>query len=128
MSTNPIDPEVYPKQVEDAFRKAGQGREAVYIVADDLFMLKRIGDGFVKEEEYENATNVYQAIVWGILDRYETYPNVEVLDDVLYACGEAVDEYALEVEENEKLYERCIIILLGIYRWKPEHHREDQDT
>ncbi|HLQ30453.1 MAG TPA: SWIM zinc finger family protein [Ktedonobacteraceae bacterium] len=114
----PVDPQIYRDQVEAAFRNGGREWGAVKGISNDLYKIMQIGDGFAKEQDYVNATTVYEAVAMGTLERYTRYPDVDgYLGRVLNSCIDAIDEYIFDAQDDRATHEKCLQILFAIYRF-----------
>jgi uncharacterized Zn finger protein len=114
----PVDPQVYRDQVETAFRNGGREWGAVKSISNDLYKIMQIGSGFAEEQDYVNATIIYEAVTMGTLERYTRYPDVDgYLGRVLNSCIDAIDGYIYDAQDDRVTHEKCLQILFAIYRF-----------
>jgi len=82
-----IDPETYRRQIRYAMRNSDDW-EAVFDIAREIGAIADIGDAFAKQEDWENAQIVYQAMLDESLPSYlETQDEGDISSEI----GRAVD-------------------------------------
>jgi uncharacterized Zn finger protein len=89
----PVNAEMYRRQAEEAFHRAGYEWGAASEVADDLLTLKEIGDGFLAQQDPGSAAAVYQGIVTAVLANHQTvHDEPGDLHTVIGACVEGLQQ------------------------------------
>jgi uncharacterized Zn finger protein len=116
----PFNRELYRRQVDEIFRTTDRnkwGSEAR--AAEPLLRIQSIADDYAKQKNYDDAASIYEIIVKGILDNYDTFrwhADEGDLDDVVSDC---VDELGtcLKAAHDEKLREQIIQLLYTVYEF-----------
>ena len=119
----PIDPQIYRKQVEMAYRNAGDEWGAASEIADELLAIMETADSFVERHDYASATAIYNAIVTGVIDHHYEYQHQDEegeIDEVITECTGGLKQCLDEVQENSTLREQILRILFAIYRFNVE--------
>lgn len=89
----PVDPALYRRQVEIAFRSGGHEWGGESDVADELSTIMESADSFVQRHDYASATAVYEAIVTGIIDHYYEYEHESGdIEVVIRDCAEELKQ------------------------------------
>ncbi len=118
-----IDPQIYRKQVEMAYRNAGDEWGAASEIADELLAIMETADSFVERHDYASATAIYNAIVTGVIDHHYEYQHQDEegeIDEVITECTGGLKQCLDEVQENSALREQILRILFAIYRFNVE--------
>lgn len=117
----PINSEIYRRQVASAFRNAGNEWGAESDIAEELFSIKDIGDSFVQQQDYTNALVVYEAIVTGIIEDYDSYHDEEgEVGGVLNEIVDELSDYLDNVQDDRLLREKIMQVLFEIIRFDVE--------
>jgi uncharacterized Zn finger protein len=69
----PVNPQVYQRQVDNILRRAGHEWGAAQEIADELDSLKETADNFVEQGAYAGAVTIYEVIVRALLDNIYDY-------------------------------------------------------
>jgi hypothetical protein len=102
---DPVNPEIYRRQVAGIFRKYqydnyddyyDEGDDSAEEIADELLPIKGVADGFAQEGDFANAAIVYTALIAGVMEHYEDVPGdvdelVDVVDDCIDGLGDCLD-------------------------------------
>jgi hypothetical protein len=89
----PVNPEVYRRQAEAAFHRAGYEWGAASQVADELLTLKELGDGFLARQDAGSAAAVYQGIVAAVLAHHASlHDEPGDLHTVISACVRGLEQ------------------------------------
>lgn len=120
-SGQPINLEIYRRQVNTAIRRAGSGWGAAGRLADELAVTIEAADGLVAQQDYANAIAVYEVVVDGVLDQSLMYDDEDgYLHGVIQDCTEGLEQCFLPVQDDAKLHEKILHILFTIYRFDIE--------
>jgi len=123
----PVDPVVYRRQAETAFRAAHAGRRGRYEYDDDgwldegeiaekLDALLSIGDGFARQQDYANAAAVYEAVLSAVLDRYEEYQIQDELVGTVASCVEGLGHCLADEPVDSPVREDILRALFAVYQ------------
>jgi uncharacterized Zn finger protein len=89
----PVNPDVYRRQAEAAFYRAGGEWGAASRVADELLALKEIGDGFLARQDLGSAAAVFQGVVAAVLANHATvHDEPGDLHTVISDCVEGLEQ------------------------------------
>lgn len=114
----PVDPALFRRQVETAFRRAGNEWGAEAEVADELSAIQESADSFAQRRDYASAITGYNAIVAGIIEHHYEYRDGDgELHTVISACVETLGNWLDEVQGDSILRERILRILFSIYNF-----------
>lgn len=117
----PINSEIYRRRVASAFRNAGNEWGAESDIAEELFSIKDIGDSFVQQQDYTNALVVYEAIVTGVIEDYDSYHDEEgEVGGVLNEIVDELSDYLDNVQDDRLLREKIMQVLFEIIRFDVE--------
>lgn len=119
----PIDPQIYHKQVEMAYRNAGDEWGTASEIADELLAITETADNFAERHDYVSATAIYNAIVTGVIDHHYDYRHQDEegeIDEVITECIGGLKQCLDEVQEDSALREQILRILFAIYRFNVE--------
>ncbi len=122
----PVDPEVYRRQAEAAFRSTRSRRSSRYDddggwldegeIADKLDALLSLGDGFERQGDYANAAAVYEAVSSTVLDRYEEYNVQDELAGTVVACVEGLGRCLAGEPAGSPARESILPALVAVYQ------------
>lgn len=123
----PVDPAVYRRQAETAFRAIRSGHRGRYDYDDDgwldegeiaekLDALLAIGDGFAQQQDYANAAAVYEAVLSTVLDRYEEYQIQDELVGTLASCVEGLGRCLVGEPVGSPAREDILRALFAVYQ------------
>lgn len=117
-SKQKINPEMYRRQVATAFSGSDFEYGAASSIAEELRATLEIAKGFLAQGEMENAATVYETIVDGIIENYETVDDESgALGGVVKDCIEGLSK-CLETERaNADLREEILQTLFEVYRF-----------
>ncbi len=118
-----IDPQIYRKQVDMAYRNAGDEWGAASEIADELLAITEIADSFAERHDYASATAIYNAIVTGVINHHYEYRQQDEegeIDEVITECTGGLKQCLDEVQEDSALREQILQILFAIYRFNVE--------
>src|SRR2546425_41101 len=113
----PFNPEFYRHQVDEIFYTTDRntwGSEGR--AAGPLLRIVDIGNDYVQQQDYADAATLYDIIIRGILDNYDSFrwhPYEGDLDDVVEECVEGLgrclrgeqDDAAVRKQINQTLYD-----------------------
>ena len=116
--SNPVNPEVYLRQVFSAFRLGGDDWIASQRVARDISVTLDSGDRFLALADHAGAGIVYRAVTQGILEHYEMMPDEGgQLADVVDRCVEGLGNCLAGGGGDAVVRESCLQTLFDIYRF-----------
>lgn len=108
----PFNPEFYRRQVDEIFYTTDRntwGSEGR--AAGPLLRIVDIGNDYVQQQEYADAATLYDIIIRGILDNYDSFrwhPYEGDLDDVVEECVEGLGR-CLRAEQGDAAVRKQII-------------------
>src|SRR5712692_9004454 len=91
----PIDPQIYRRQVEMAYRNASDEWGASSEIADELLAIMEIADSFAEWHDYASATAIYNAIVTGVINHHYEYRRQDEegeIDEVITECVDGLKQ------------------------------------
>ncbi len=115
----PFNPELYRRQVAQIFsttdrtKWGSEGR-----AAGPLLDIKDIGDDCVQQKDYADAATLYEIIIRGILDNYDTFhwhADEGDLDDVVEACVDGLGKCLLGERSDSAVRRQIIQTLYDVY-------------
>jgi hypothetical protein len=115
-----VDPRIYRNRVEGVFRAAGDDWEVISYITDGLLQIVEIGHTLVEQQDYADASAVYEAVVSGVMERYEEYTEGDEdgeLDDVVAECITGLQDCLAGVQDNRAVREPILRMLFTIYRF-----------
>ena len=119
-SKQKINPETFRRQVAAAFSGSDFEYGAASGIANELSATIEIANGFLEQGEIENAVTVYEAIIKGVLENFESFNDESgALGGVAQDCIERLGNcLAGEAEHaNAKLREKILRTLFAIYQF-----------
>ena len=112
------NPEIYRRQVNNAFQQGGYEWGDTYEIGDELSSVKETADEFVQEGEYASAVTVYESIINGIIENFYSYEDEEgELGSVINDCVEELDTCLANVQDDKALRERVMQVLFTAYNF-----------
>ncbi len=123
----PVDPAVYRRQAEAAFRSGRSRRSDRYDyddggwfdegeIAEKLDALLSIGDGFARQGDYANAAAVYAAVSSTVLDRYEEYNVQDELAGTVVTCVAGLGRCLAAEPEDSPARADILPALFAVYQ------------
>ncbi len=115
----PIDTNEYRRQVDEAFRHAGRGWDAVYGISSDLY---RITETATRQRDSANAVAIYEVVALGTLSHYlSSHDEDGALGRVVQACVEGLSACLESERENVLLREQILEAIFAVYRFDVDH-------
>ena len=119
--SDPVNPEVYRRQVASALRRAGNDWMALRGVAADIGMTVSVGEGYLAQSDFEGASGVYRAVVQEILENDELMTDEEgFLSEVVDRCVEGLGSCLAGGNQGSSARETSLQTLFDIYRFDVE--------
>ncbi len=115
----PLNTQLYHRQIADIFRDTDRntwGSEGR--AAGPLLQIKRIADGFVEQQNYADATTLYEMIITSIIDEYDTFRwhhDEGNLNEVVSVCCDGLGKCLAGEHEDEAVREQIIQALYTAY-------------
>ena len=115
----PFNAEVYRLQVEKIFYTTDRntwGSEGR--AAGPLLRIVDIGNDYVKQQDYADAATLYEIIIRGILDNYDSFrwhPYEGDLDDVVEECAEGMGRCLRGKQDDAAVRKQIIKTLYDVY-------------
>src|SRR5438067_1110602 len=115
----PFNPEFYRRQVDEIFYTTDRntwGSEGR--AAGPLLRIVDIGDDYVKQQDYADAATLYDIIIRGILDNYDSFrwhPYEGDLDDVVEECVEGLGRCLRGEQDDAAVRKQIIQTLYAVY-------------
>ena len=115
----PFNAEVYRLQIEKIFRTTDRntwGSEAR--AADPLLDIVAIADEYVEQQDFSDAATLYEMIIRGILDNYDSFrwhADEGQLDDVVEDCVEGLSDCLRGMEHDTAARRRILQTLFDVY-------------
>jgi hypothetical protein len=115
----PFNAEVYRLQIEKIFRTTDRntwGSEAR--AADPLLDIVAIADEYVEQQDFSDAATLYEMIIRGILDNYDSFrwhADEGQLDDVVEDCVEGLSDCLRGMEHDTAASRRILQTLFDVY-------------
>jgi uncharacterized Zn finger protein len=106
------------RQASGAFNRHPPGEWGVEgQIADELFNLKTVGDGFATQNDPASAAAVYEALAAEVIANYESYPYDEgELSGVVEACVDSLAELLASPTTATEARTRVLAALVAIFR------------
>ena len=120
----PFNEELYRLKINEVFYNTDRttwGSEARAV--GPLLRIKRVGDTYRKQKNYVDAATLYELIIRGILDNYESFNwhNDEGdLDEVVQDCVDDLGKCLLEEFHNSAVRKQIIQTLYDVYLFEVE--------
>ena len=112
------NPEIYRRQVNNAFQHSGSEWDDTYEVGDELASVKETADEFAKQGDYASAVTVYESIINGVIDNFYSYEDEEgELGSVINDCVEELDTCLANVQDDKALREHIMQVLFAAYNF-----------
>jgi DNA mismatch repair ATPase MutS len=117
----PLNAELYRLKVEQIFSSTDRnswGSEGR--AAGPLLDIMKIAEAAAQKQDYTNAVLLYEIIVRGIFDNYDTFrwhADEGDLDTVIEACADGLDKCLREVQQKNSERTHIIQILCDIYEF-----------
>ncbi len=115
----PFNPEFYRRQVNEIFYTTDRntwGSEGR--AAGPLLRIVDIGNDYVKQQDYVDAATLYEIIIRGILDNYDSFrwhPYEGDLDDVVEECVEGLGRCLRGKQDDAAVRKQIIQTLYDVY-------------
>ncbi|MFL5657569.1 MAG: tetratricopeptide repeat protein [Ktedonobacteraceae bacterium] len=115
----PFNPEFYRRQVDEIFYTTDRntwGSEGR--AAGPLLRIVDIGNDYVKQQDYADAATLYDIIIRGILDNYDSFrwhPYEGDLDDVVEECVEGLGRCLRGEQDDAAVRKQIIQTLYAVY-------------
>ena len=115
----PFNPEFYRRQVDEIFYTTDRntwGSEGR--AAGPLSRIVDIGNDYVKQQDYADAATLYDIIIRGILDNYDSFrwhPYEGDLDDVVEECVEGLGRCLRGKQDDAAVRKQIIQTLYDVY-------------
>jgi hypothetical protein len=115
----PFNPEFYRRQVDEIFYTTDRntwGSEGR--AAGPLLRIVDIGNDYVQRQNYAEATTIYEIIIRGILDNYDSFrwhPYEGDLDDVVEECVEGLGKCLRGERGDATIRKQIIQTLYDVY-------------
>ena len=125
----PFNRELYRRQVDEIFRTTDRnkwGSEAR--AAEPLLRIKSIADDYVKQQNYDDATSIYELIIKGIIDNYDTFrwhADEGDLDDVVSDCVDELGTCLKAAHDDKELREQIIQLLYTVYEFDESLYNDE---
>src|SRR6266496_5767796 len=118
----PIDTNEYRRQVDEAFRHAGRGWDAVYGISSDLYRITETAAHFTRQRNSANAVAIYEVVALGTLSHYPSYHDEDgALGRVVQACVEGLGACLESERENVILRQQILTAIFSVYRFDVDH-------
>ena len=115
------NPEMYRRQVNKAFQHGGHEWGDTYEVGNELYSVKETADELAQQGDYASAVTVYESIINGIIENYDSYEDEEgELGSVINDCVEELDTCLANVQDDKALREHIMQVLFTAYRFDVE--------
>lgn len=112
------NPEIYRRQVNNAFQHSSYDWDDTYEVGDELSSVKETADEFAGQGDYASAVTVYESIINGIIDNFYSYEDEEgELGSVINDCVEELDTCLANVQDDKALREHIMQVLFAAYNF-----------
>lgn len=113
--------EIYRRQVNKAFQHGGHEWGDTYEVGNELYSVKETADELAQQGDYASAVTVYESIINGIIENYDSYEDEEgELGSVINDCVEELDTCLANVQDDKALREHIMQVLFTAYRFDVE--------
>lgn len=115
----PFNPELYRRQVAEIFYTTDRttwGSEGR--AARPLLDIMDIGDDYVQQQDYTDAATLYEIIIRGILDSYDTFrwhADEGDLDEVVEECVDSLGKCLLGERSDTAVRKQIIQTLYDVY-------------
>src|SRR5947207_7257023 len=125
----PFNRELYRRQLDEIFRTTDRnkwGSEAR--AAEPLLRIKSIADDYVKQQDYDDATSIYELIIKGIIDNYDTFrwhADEGDLDDVVSDCVDELGICLKAAHDDKELREQIIQLLYTVYEFDESLYNDE---
>ncbi len=115
----PFNPELYRRQISEIFyhtdrnQWGSEGR-----AAEPLLRIKAIADEYAEQEDYADATALYEMIVRAIIDEYHSFrwhADEGDLDDVVEECVEGLGDCLAEEHDDPAVRKQIIQTLYAVF-------------
>ena len=115
----PFNAAFYRRQIDEIFYTTDRntwGSEGR--AAGPLLRIVDIGNDYVKQQDYADAATLYEIIIRGILDNYDSFrwhPYEGDLDDVVEECAEGLGRCLCGEQNDAAVRKQIIQILYDVY-------------
>ena len=118
----PINIEEYRDQVDEAFQHAGREWDAVYGISSDLYSITESAARFFRQQDYSNATAIYEVVALGTLSHYHSYHDEDgALGRVVQDCVEGLGACLESEREDEALREQILNAIFEVFSFDVDH-------
>jgi tetratricopeptide (TPR) repeat protein len=121
LQRKPFNPELYRRQVAEIFYTTDRtrwGSEAR--AAGPLLDIVDIGDEYVEQQQYADAATLYEIIIRGILDNYDSFrwhADEGQLDDVVEDCVEGLSDCLRGIQHETAIRSQILQTLFDVYEF-----------
>ncbi len=117
----PLDERLIRRQVGQAFSSAGDEWDAARDVARELDLWIDLGKEYARQEDWRNATIIFENVIEGVLDEYATVHDDEgdliaIVNDCVDGLGECLDA-TTDPEQREAI----LRTLFETHAWDLDH-------
>lgn len=120
--SDPVDPDIYRRQVSSAFRRGGDDWMAPRRIASDVGVAVSAGDGFLALADYANAGMVYQAVAQEILQHYDMMIDEDgLLGEVVDRCVDGLGNCLSGGGDGAAARKISLQSLFDIYRFDVDY-------
>lgn len=127
----PFNPEFYRRQVDEIFYTTDRntwGSEGR--AAGPLLRIVDIGNDYAQQQNYADAATLYEIIVRGILDNYDSFrwhPYEGDLDDVVEECVEGLGKCLRGERRDAAVRKQIIQTLYDVYDFDSSLENDEPD-
>jgi uncharacterized Zn finger protein len=119
----PVNPQIYQRQIDSILRRAGHEWGAANEIVDEFNSIKVTADDFVEQGAYANAVTIYEVVVHAMLDNLYNYEDALEQGSFHELVGECIDQLSVcldEVKDDQALRERILQLLFDVYKFDVE--------